>query len=66
MSEAEIEGALALMDTMATDSLEGPDFTDRYTEALAQITEAKREAKPLPEAPEPEQPAAVLDLMTPL
>ncbi|MGW5497715.1 non-homologous end joining protein Ku [Streptomyces olivaceoviridis] len=66
VSEAEIEGALALMDTMATDSLEGPDFTDRYTEALAQIIEAKREAKPLPEAPEPEQPAQVLDLMTAL
>ncbi|MGW2104869.1 non-homologous end joining protein Ku [Streptomyces olivaceoviridis] len=66
VSEAEIEGALALMDTMATDSLEGPDFTDRYTEALAQIIEAKREAKPLPEAPEPEQSAQVLDLMTAL
>ncbi|MFH9090461.1 Ku protein [Streptomyces sp. NPDC017673] len=66
VSEAEIEGALALMDTMTTDSLEGPDFTDRYTEAIAQIIEAKREAKPLPEAPEPEQPAQVLDLMAAL
>ncbi|MEV5178000.1 Ku protein, partial [Streptomyces flaveolus] len=66
VSEAEIEGALALMDTMTTDSLEGPDFTDRYTEAIEQIIEAKREAKPLPEAPEPEQPAQVLDLMAAL
>lgn len=66
VSEAEIDSALALMDTMTTDSLEGPDFTDRYTEAIAQIIEAKREAKPLPEAPEPEQPAQVLDLMAAL
>ncbi|BCM71210.1 putative Ku70/Ku80 protein [Streptomyces sp. EAS-AB2608] len=66
VSEAEIEGALALMDTMTVDDLQGPDFTDRYTEAVAQIIEAKREAKPLPETPEPEQPAPVLDLMATL
>lgn len=30
--------------------------------AFAQDIEAKREEKPLPEAPEPEQPAQVLDL----
>ncbi|MEU8034810.1 hypothetical protein AB0C13_40905 [Streptomyces sp. NPDC049099] len=35
-------------------------------EAIAQIIEAKREEKPLPEAPEHEQPAAVLDLMAAL
>ncbi|MFH8776414.1 Ku protein [Streptomyces sp. NPDC017958] len=66
VSDEEIEGALALMDTMTTDSLEGEQFQDHYTEAMAQITEAKREAKPLPEAPEPEQPAPVLDLMAAL
>jgi DNA end-binding protein Ku len=66
VSEGEITGALALMDTMTVDALEGPAFTDRYTEAIAQIIEAKREDKPLPEAPEPEQPAQVLDLMAAL
>ncbi|QLJ03099.1 Ku protein [Streptomyces sp. NEAU-sy36] len=66
VSDDEIEGALALMDTMTVDTLEGPDFRDRYTEAIAEIIEAKREEKPLPEAPEPEQPAQVLDLMAAL
>ncbi|MGQ5638821.1 MULTISPECIES: non-homologous end joining protein Ku [unclassified Streptomyces] len=66
VSEDEIESALALMDTMTVDKLEGPDFQDRYTQAIARIIEAKREEKPLPAAPEPEQPAAVLDLMAAL
>jgi DNA end-binding protein Ku len=64
--EEEIEAALALMDTLTTDSLEGEDFVDRYTEALAQIIEAKREERPLPEAPEPAKPTQVLDLMAAL
>ena len=66
VSEDEIQGALALMDTMTRDDLEGEEFRDHYTEAMAQIIEAKREEKPLPEAPEPEQPAQVLDLMAAL
>ncbi|QHA02041.1 Ku protein [Streptomyces broussonetiae] len=66
VSEEEIEGALALMDTMTVDALEGEEFTDRYTEALGQIIEAKREEQPLPKVPEPEQPAQVLDLMAAL
>ncbi|MFJ2841728.1 Ku protein [Streptomyces griseofuscus] len=66
VSDEEIEGALALMDTMTVDRLEGPEFHDRYTEAVAEIIEAKREEKPLPEAPEPEQPAQILDLMSAL
>ncbi|WP_405467589.1 Ku protein [Streptomyces canus] len=66
LSEEEIEGALALIDRMAQDDLEGPEFTDAYTDALAKIIEAKREEKPLPEAPEPEQPGKVLDLMAAL
>ncbi|MFH9090959.1 Ku protein [Streptomyces sp. NPDC017673] len=65
-TEAEIDSALALMDTMTVDELEGPEFQDRYTEAIAQLIEAKREDKPLPEPPEPEEPAAVLDLMAAL
>jgi DNA end-binding protein Ku len=66
VSDEEIGGALALMDTMTVDELVGPEFQDRYTEAIAQIIEAKREERPLPEAPEPERPAQVLDLMAAL
>ncbi|MET8168482.1 hypothetical protein ABZT34_30190 [Streptomyces sp. NPDC005329] len=56
VSEEEIKGALALMESMSRDDLEGNDFTDTYTEAMEKIIEAKREEKPLPEMPEPEQP----------
>ncbi|MFF7074481.1 non-homologous end joining protein Ku [Streptomyces pseudovenezuelae] len=66
VSEEEIEGALALMESMSRDGLEGPEFEDTYTDALAKIIESKREDKPLPEAPEPEQPGKVLDLMAAL
>ncbi|MEU0208104.1 Ku protein [Streptomyces canus] len=66
VSEEEIEGALALMETMARDDLDGPEFKDTYTDALAKIIEAKREDHELPEAPEPEKPAQVLDLMAAL
>ncbi|MGW1562877.1 non-homologous end joining protein Ku [Streptomyces sp. NPDC002144] len=66
LDEDEIDGALALMDTMTRDDLEGADFRDTYTDALAKIIEAKREDKPLPE-PEQEEPAGqVLDLMAAL
>ncbi|WP_331724026.1 Ku protein [Streptomyces sp. NBC_00005] len=66
VSEEEIEGALALMESMSRDDLEGPEFEDAYTDAMAKIIEAKREDKPLPEVPEPEQPGKVLDLMAAL
>jgi DNA end-binding protein Ku len=66
VSDEEIEGALALMETMSRDDLDGPDFEDTYTDALAKIIESKREDKPLPEVAEPEQPAKVLDLMAAL
>ena len=66
VTDDEVEGALALMDTMAVDDLTGEDFRDQYTEALAEIIEAKRGDKPLPEVPEPEQPGQVLDLMAAL
>ncbi|MGW7261170.1 hypothetical protein [Streptomyces sp. NPDC054834] len=66
VTDEEIEGALALMETMTVDELEGEEFQDRYTEAIAQIIEAKREEKPLPEVPKPEEPAQVLDLMAAL
>lgn len=66
VTDDEIDGALALMDTMAVDDLTGPDFRDTYTEALAEVIEAKRADKPLPEAPQPEEPGKVLDLMAAL
>ncbi|MFJ9012850.1 Ku protein [Streptomyces canus] len=66
VSEEEIEGALALMESMSRDDLKGPEFGDAYTGALAKIIESKREDKPLPEAPEPERPGKVLDLMAAL
>ncbi|WP_328475838.1 MULTISPECIES: non-homologous end joining protein Ku [unclassified Streptomyces] len=66
VSEEEIKDALALMESMSRDDLEGDDFKDTYTEALEKIIEAKREEKPLPEAPEPEKPRRVLDLMAAL
>ncbi|MFF7566587.1 Ku protein [Streptomyces pseudovenezuelae] len=66
VSEEEVEGALALMESMSRDGLEGPEFEDAYTDALAKIIESKREDNPLPDAPEPEQPGKVLDLMAAL
>ncbi|MDX5569489.1 Ku protein [Streptomyces sp. ID05-04B] len=66
VSGDEIEGALALMETMAREDLEGDEFRDSYTEAVAKIIESKREDKPLPEAPEPKEPGEVLDLMAAL
>ncbi|MFF7954069.1 non-homologous end joining protein Ku [Streptomyces griseorubiginosus] len=66
VSEEELEHALALIDSMTQDDLDGPEFTDTYTDALAKIIEAKREEKPLPDAPEPEQPGKILDLMAAL
>ncbi|GAA0673105.1 Ku protein [Streptomyces thermocarboxydovorans] len=67
VSDEEIEGALALMETMTREDLEGEEFRDSYTEALEQIIEAKREHQELPEAPEPvETSGQVVDLMAAL
>ncbi|MFH9552853.1 Ku protein [Streptomyces sp. NPDC017435] len=66
LSEDEIQSALALMERMTRDDLEGPEFHDAYTEAIAKIIEAKREDRELPDVPEPEQPGKVLDLMAAL
>ncbi|MCZ4603523.1 Ku protein [Streptomyces sp. Lzd4kr] len=66
LTEDEIDGALALMDSMTRDDLDGPEFEDTYTDALAKVIEAKREDKPLPQVSEPEEPGQVLDLMAAL
>ncbi|MFF8596301.1 Ku protein [Streptomyces sp. NPDC015220] len=67
VTEEEIDGALALMDSMTREDLDGPEFRDTYTEALEEIIEAKREHREPAGAPEPEaEPGKVLDLMAAL
>ncbi|MFI1700682.1 Ku protein [Streptomyces bobili] len=66
ITQEEIGGAMALMETMTREDLEGEEFRDTYTDALAQVIEAKQGDKPLPEAPQPEEPGKVLDLMAAL
>ncbi|WP_327691666.1 Ku protein [Streptomyces sp. NBC_00461] len=66
VSDGEIEGALALMESMTRDDLTGPEFEDAYTDAMAKIIEAKREHRELPDAPEPQGTGRVLDLMAAL
>ncbi|GGX58115.1 non-homologous end joining protein Ku [Streptomyces chartreusis] len=66
LTDEEIDGALALMDSMARDDLEGVDFQDTYTDALAEIIKAKREDRELPAAPEPAPRGELVDLMTAL
>ncbi|MGX5210322.1 hypothetical protein ACWKT3_16800 [Streptomyces violaceus] len=43
LSDDEIDRDPALMDSMTRENLEGDEFQDAYTEAIAQIIEAKRE-----------------------
>lgn len=67
LTDDEITEAEHLIDRMARDDLEGPDFVDHYTEALEQVIEAKREGHALPGVPEPAtEPGKVLDLMAAL
>ncbi|WP_329037792.1 Ku protein [Streptomyces sp. NBC_01725] len=65
LDESEIEGALALMDTMELDGLSG--FRDTYTDAVEKLIEAKAEGK-TPAAPKAEakQGGRVVDLMSAL
>jgi DNA end-binding protein Ku len=67
LDEEEIERALLLIDSTPIYGLEGEEFADRYTEALEQVIEAKREGRDLPSAPEPTaMPGQVVDLMAAL
>lgn len=65
LDEGEIEGALALMDTMALDDVSG--FRDTYMDALEELIEAKAEGK-TPAAPKTERKGGgqVVDLMSAL
>ncbi|WP_329375146.1 Ku protein [Streptomyces sp. NBC_01483] len=67
LDEDEIDEAMALIEAMTRDDLTGPEFTDRYTEALHAVTEAKQEDRQPPEAPEPTaRPGQLVDLMAAL
>ncbi|MFI6494717.1 Ku protein [Streptomyces sp. NPDC050564] len=66
LTDDEIEQAQHLIEGMSRDDLEGEEFTDRYTEAVEQLIEAKREHKEPPRAEEPEAPGQVVDLMAAL
>ncbi|MFF9458068.1 non-homologous end joining protein Ku [Streptomyces flaveolus] len=67
LTDEEIDGALALMETMTRDGLEGDEFRDTYTEAVAKMIEAKRENREPAPAPEPaEESGQLVDLMAAL
>ncbi len=67
LTDEEIEGALALMDTMTRDDLEGDEFRGTYTEAVAKLLEAKREHREPAPAPEAaEESGQLVDLMAAL
>jgi len=67
LSDEEIQGALALMDTMTRDDLEGEEFRDTYTEAVAELIEAKREHREPAAAVEPAaESGQLVDLMAAL
>ncbi|MFJ6354822.1 Ku protein [Streptomyces sp. NPDC092046] len=69
VTEQEIKGALALMDTMAVEHLDdlGDTLTDHYTEALIEVINAKAEHRTPALVEGEEAPAApVVDLMAAL
>ncbi|MFD4412448.1 Ku protein [Streptomyces sp. NPDC058475] len=67
LTEQEIAEAEHLIDRMSRDDLEGPEFVDRYTEAVEELIAAKREHKELPKASEePREPGQIVDLMAAL
>jgi DNA end-binding protein Ku len=53
LDEDEIDEAMALIEAMTRDDLTSPEFTDRYTEALHAVTEAKQEDRQPPRADGP-------------
>ncbi|MFG2368854.1 Ku protein [Streptomyces mirabilis] len=67
LTDNEIEEAQHLIERMSRDDLEGDEFTDRYTEAVEKLIEAKRERKEPPKASEGQAaPGGVVDLMAAL
>ncbi|MET8957185.1 hypothetical protein [Streptomyces sp. NPDC004533] len=67
LDEDEIGEALALIEAVTRDDLTGPEFIDRYTEALHAVIEAKQEDRRSPEVPESAaRPDQLVDLMAAL
>jgi DNA end-binding protein Ku len=67
LSEEEIGEARRLIDGLTRDDMEGDEFTDTYTDALAEVIKAKREGHALPGAERPaEKSGDVVDLMAAL
>ncbi|MEU8526470.1 Ku protein [Streptomyces sp. NPDC048629] len=67
LTDEEVEGALALMETMTVEHLADLELVDHYRDALAEVIEAKAEHRPpqpVSEAPEPA--GHVVDLMAAL
>ncbi|MFG2024839.1 hypothetical protein [Streptomyces sp. NPDC048825] len=52
--------------SMALDDLEGPEFVDHYTDAVAEVIKAKREGHAPPTMPAQEPTGEVVDLMSAL
>lgn len=66
LTDDEIGEAELLINRLSRDGLEGEEFTDRYTEAVEQLIEAKREGREPPAVPEAAPAVQVVDLMAAL
>ncbi|MET9438993.1 Ku protein [Streptomyces sp. NPDC006551] len=68
LTEEEVEGALALMETMSAEHLDDLELVDHYRDALAEVIEAKAEHRqPVPVGGEEAAPTGkVVDLMAAL
>ena len=67
LDQGEIDEAMALIELMSRDSVDGPEFTDYYTQALRDVVEAKQDHRQLPQAPQPAvRPGQLVDLMATL
>ncbi|MEV5085227.1 hypothetical protein AB0K74_43000, partial [Streptomyces sp. NPDC056159] len=43
LEPGEIDEAMTLVEVMSRDNVDGPEFTDHYTQALREVVEAKQE-----------------------
>ncbi|WP_327411314.1 Ku protein (plasmid) [Streptomyces sp. NBC_01281] len=66
LTKNEIAEAEHLIERLTRDDLEGEEFTDRYTQAVEALIEAKREHREPPAVEEPKAPGRVVDLMAAL
>ncbi|MER5312660.1 Ku protein [Streptomyces sp. NPDC002773] len=67
LSDDEVTGALALLDTMTVEHLDDLELVDRYREAVLEVIEAKAEHRQPRQTGEPSAPASqVVDLMAAL